>query len=400
VAYVISTGLDVTEQRRTERLFADVLAAATEQAIIGTDPQGVITVFNAGAERMLGYSAAELVGVAPAEILRERADVAAQASPPTALFAPASGQSETQEWTYVRKDGGHVPVAVSMSEMRDESGEVIGYLAVARDVTRERQGADALLVAYERERAAADRLREVERVRGDLIATVSHELRTPLTSILGNVEMLVDGDAGVLSHPQARLLARVERNARRLLALIEDLLILSRIEAGAVKVNARPVPVRELVGGALEALRSVRAPSDVELRVDMPDEPLAVYGDQGQLERVLINLVDNALKFTAPGGLVTVRVNADGGHARVTVADTGIGIPEGELVQVFDRFYRSTTSRERASPGSGLGLTITKSIVERHGGRISAESTPGTGTVVTCLLPRPPGEGRPERAPV
>jgi two-component system phosphate regulon sensor histidine kinase PhoR len=243
--------------------------------------------------------------------------------------------------------------------------------------------------AYERERAAAEQLRELDRVRSDLIATVSHELRTPLTSILGNVELLVDGSAGELAAAQIRLLGAVDRNARRLLALIEDLLMLSRIESGAIKVNARPVPVRAIVSGALEALPSGRWDGGVELSVEVPAEPLLVYGDQRQLERVVINLVDNALKFTAPGGRVTVQVDADGSYARLTVADTGTGIPAGELVQIFDRFFRGATARQQASPGSGLGLAITQSIVDRHGGQISAESTLGAGTVVTCLLPQP-----------
>jgi signal transduction histidine kinase len=281
-------------------------------------------------------------------------------------------------------------VELTMTEIRDDAGEVAGLLSVARDVTRERQGVEAMTAALARETAAVDRLRELDRVRTDLVATVSHELRTPLTSILGNVELLADGDAGPLSGPQARLVAAVERNARRLLALIEDLLMLSRIEAGSVKINARPVHVRAIVGGALEALHTTRASRGVELEVDLPPEPLLVLGDQAQLERVLINLVDNGLKFTPPGGQVRVAVDGgDDGFARLVVSDTGMGIPEGEIDSVFEQFFRSTRSRERAAPGTGLGLAITKSIVERHGGRIWANSGGDrTGTQVVCLLPR------------
>jgi PAS domain S-box-containing protein len=384
LTHVIGTGLDVTEQRHTERLFADVLAAATEQAIIGTDRRGTVTVFNAGAERLLRYRAADVVGTVTLDRFHLPAEVPGLAT----LFEPAqAGDSEPREWTYLRQDGATLPVALTVSVIRDESGEVTGYLSVARDVTRERRTVEAMRHALDRERAAAARLRELDKVRADLVATVSHELRTPLTSILGNVEVIADGDAGQLHPAQARLLAAVERNARRLLALIEDLLMLSRIEAGQVKINAGPVQLRAVVSGALEALQAVRGQREVHLDVDLPETPLVVHGDRDQLERVLINILDNALKFTPSGGSVRLTADVDGPQLRLTVADTGMGIPPDELDQIFDQFFRSSRSADRQSQGTGLGLAITKSIVERHGGRIWAGAALEQGTVVTCLLP-------------
>ncbi|MFI5911228.1 ATP-binding protein [Dactylosporangium sp. NPDC051541] len=380
--HVICTGIDVTEQRRTERLFADVLAAATEQAIIGVDRVGTVTVFNAGAERLLGYRAAEVVGIAGLSRFH------AEAGPLEAVFAPArAGDTEARESVYQRQDGSVVPVARTVSVIRDESGEVAGYLSVARDVTRERRTVEAMRHALEREREATARLRELDKVRADLVATVSHELRTPLTSILGNLEVIVDGDAGPVAAAQARLLAAVERNARRLLALIEDLLMLSRIEAGAVKINARPVQVAAVVSGALEALETVRGRREVALEVDLPGDPLVVFGDRDQLERVVINLLDNALKFTPAGGSARLSADGDGEQVRLTVSDTGMGIPDDEIDQIFEQFFRSSRSQEHQSQGTGLGLAITKTIVERHGGRIWATPATGQGTVVTCLLP-------------
>ncbi|GIJ50845.1 hypothetical protein Val02_77310 [Virgisporangium aliadipatigenens] len=388
VTHAISTGMDVTEQRRSERLIAHVLAAPVDQAIIATDRDGIVTLFNAGAERLLGHRADEVVGRITPIRWHLPEELATREAP--LGVAGAAPDKEPQEWTYVRADGSHVPVAVSTSVIRDERGAVTGYLGVARDVTRERAAADAMRAALEREMAATESLREVDRVRSDLVATVSHELRTPLTSILGNVELLADGDAGPLAGMQARLVAAIERNSRRLLVLIEDLLMLSRIESGAVKINTRPVPVRAIIGGALEAVQAVRAGRGVDLQVELPTEPVVVLGDQAQLERVLINLVDNGLKFTPAGGQVRVSVDDDGeGFARLVVADTGIGIPHDEVDLIFDRFFRSTRSQEREMQGTGLGLAITKSIVERHGGRIWAMSPPeGPGTEVTCLIPR------------
>ncbi|MFB9415748.1 ATP-binding protein [Dactylosporangium matsuzakiense] len=380
--HVICTGIDVTEQRRTERLFADVLRAATEQAIIGVDRAGTVTVFNAGAERLLGYSAAEVVGVVGLQHFH-----AEPGSLEDVFAAARAGDTEAREGLYRRKDGSRVPVARTVSVIRDESGEVGGYLNVARDITRERRTVEAMRHALDREREATARLRELDKVRADLVATVSHELRTPLTSILGNVEVIVDGDAGPVAAAQARLLAAVERNARRLLALIEDLLMLSRIEAGAVKINARPVQIAAVVSGALEALETVRGRRDVELEVDLPSDPLVVFGDRDQLERVVINLLDNALKFTPAGGSARLSADGDGEQVRLTVSDTGMGIPEDEIDQIFEQFFRSSRSQEHQSQGTGLGLAITKTIVERHGGRIWATPATGQGTVVTCLLP-------------
>jgi PAS domain S-box-containing protein len=397
VTHVIGTGIDVTDQRHTERVFADVLNAAAEQAIIASNGAGMVTVFSAGAECLLGFDSSEVVGLLTLERfhvaaeLQERAAELRLAVPREALYTPArQGLTEARDWTYVRRDGSRVPVSATVSVMRDDVGEITGYLAVARDVTQERRTVEAMAAALERERAAADRLRELDKVRSDLVATVSHELRTPLTSMLGNTEILIDGDAGPVRPAQARLLSAVERNARRLLSLIEDLLILSRIEAGQIKVNAAPVPIRAVVDGALEALEAERATRQVDLAVELPDEPLLVYGDKAQLERVVINLVHNALKFTPSGGNATVSVEDADGQVRLVVADTGMGIPVDEIDRIFERFFRSTRSHERQSQGTGLGLAITKSIVERHGGRIWARPADGTGTVVTCLLPCPP----------
>jgi PAS domain S-box-containing protein len=385
--HVICTGLDVTEQRHTERLFADVLAAATEQAIIGVDGEGTVTVFNAGAERLLGYRAADVVGVAGLELFQ----APGEREPLADVFAAArAGDTRPRECTYQCRDGTRRPIARTVSVMRDNAGEIIGYLSVARDVTQERRTVEAMRTALDRERDAADRLRELDKVRADLVATVSHELRTPLTSILGNVEVIVDGDAGPVAPAQGRLLSAVERNARRLLALIEDLLMLSRIEAGAVKINARPVQIRAVVSGALEALQAVRGQRPVHLDVELPEAPLFVHGDRAQLERVIINLVDNALKFTPAGGTARLSADVEGEQVRLTVADTGMGIPADEIDLIFEQFYRSSRSHERQSQGSGLGLAITKSIVERHGGRIWATPANGQGTVVTCLLPHRP----------
>jgi hypothetical protein len=361
--------------------------------IAATDIDATFTVFNVGAERLLGYSADELIGRHTVELIHvpEELQAAAQEAgfdTPAEMFrhTPPAALVVTREWTLVRKDGSHVPVMMTVNTMLDR-GEPIGYVLVARDITADRAAAAAKEQALQHERQAADRLRELDEVKSDFVATVSHDLRTPLTSIVGNTELLLDGDAGELGGLQHRLLESVDRNARRLNTLVGDLLMLSRIESGTLRMQSRDVSVREVVDGTLEAVAGQRA-ADVALDVELPAEPVLVRGDPDQLERVIINLVSNALKFTPPGGRVGITVAEAPEQVRLSVSDTGIGIPEAELPHIFDRFFRSSRSQQKRRPGSGLGLTIAKSIVEQHGGSIEAGANPTGGTTFSVTLPR------------
>jgi two-component system, OmpR family, phosphate regulon sensor histidine kinase PhoR len=240
---------------------------------------------------------------------------------------------------------------------------------------------------YERELDMVRRLSELDQTKSDFVASVSHELRTPLTSIRGYVEMLRDGEAGELEPAQQRMLEIVDRNADRLLSLIEDLLTLSRIESGAFRIARVPVALDDVVGATLEELRQPAAARGITLIGDIgPDIP-TVLGDAGQLERVLLNLLSNAIKFTPRGGRVTVRVRSAREAVEVEVEDDGIGIPAGEQERLFSRFFRSSTAQEQAIQGTGLGLVIVKNIVEHHGGEISVRSAEGVGTTFTVRIP-------------
>jgi signal transduction histidine kinase len=243
---------------------------------------------------------------------------------------------------------------------------------------------------YEREREMVQRLRELDEAKSDFVASVSHELRTPLTSIRGYAEMLGDGDAGELTSDQGRMLEIVQRNADRLLSLIENLLTLSRIESGAFRVARVPVALDDVVRATLDELRPQAAAAGVVLEADVTGCIPAVLGDRAQLERVLFNLLSNAIKFTVDGGRVTVRLRASDDGVEMSVADRGIGIPAAELDRLFGRFFRSSISQQRAIQGTGLGLMIVKSIVEHHEGDISVESEEHVGTTFTIRLPAAP----------
>jgi two-component system, OmpR family, phosphate regulon sensor histidine kinase PhoR len=260
-------------------------------------------------------------------------------------------------------------------------------LAVFDGCLRETATAVANAAAFAQQQQVVDRLEQLDREKTDFMSNVSHELRTPLTSIIGYGELLAEGDAGELNEDQAGLLRTISRNSTRLLDLIEDLLILSRIESGTFSMAQEPVEITPLVHETVTALRPLFRGRPVELVLDVPSESGVVFGDHRQLERVLLNLLTNAVKFSAPEGTIALTVRCEGGEVVLTVTDTGIGIPEDELELLFGRFYRTTTSQEQAIQGTGLGLSISKTIVERHGGSIAVRSRQDVGSTFEVRLP-------------
>ncbi len=233
------------------------------------------------------------------------------------------------------------------------------------------------------------RLVDLDRQKNDFMGTISHELRTPLTSISGYLELLEDGDFGDLSRGQLGALEVIGRNTTRLRGLIEDLLVLNRIETSGLHASLQDVAVGDLVGGVVDMLRPVAAAGDVRLVTPPVDETLCVRVDRAQLERALINLGSNAVKFTPEGGTVTVATHQDGEEAVVTVTDTGIGIPAADVERLSERFFRASNATAKAIPGTGLGLAIVRTIVEGHGGQFGIESREGQGTTACIRLPLP-----------
>ena len=240
--------------------------------------------------------------------------------------------------------------------------------------------------------AQVDQLTALDRQKTDFMATISHELRTPLTSINGYLELLQDGDYGVLTSDQSEALDIVGRNAHRLRGLIEDLLVLNKIEATGLQSSTEDVDVDTLVAGVADLLRPVADAARVSLVVDPVDPALNIRVDRGQLERSLINLGSNAVKFTPAGGRATIAAKQVDDQVVITVTDTGIGIPEKDLPDLFGRFFRASNATAAAIPGTGLGLAIVRAIVEGHGGELQVDSVEDQGTVMTVVLPA--GNGR------
>lgn len=250
--------------------------------------------------------------------------------------------------------------------------------------------ADALNEMSDRIARQITDLEALDRLKTEFVATTSHELRTPLTNVLGQLELLADGDYGELGDDQARSVGIMDRNGRRLLRLIEDILTLTRMEATGMDLRPVATDLHVLMGGIEAMGQPAAASGGVDLQFESGADLGALDVDAAQLERALLNLLTNAIKFTPPGGAVTMRAERTHHHVIFTIWDTGIGIPLDEQDRLFTRFFRSSLATDLAIQGSGLGLVIAKTIIEEHGGTLSLVSAKGEGTVVTVMLPLPP----------
>jgi PAS domain S-box-containing protein len=387
------------QRRRAEETVLQLAAIveSSDDAIAGATKDGTVTSWNAGAERLFGYSEREMIGqpvavLVPAERTYELQTVARRVN--------AGEGVEEHQTRGLRKDGTEVDVSLTVSPMFDALHRVTGAAVIARDITQTRRQQSQLQALLAKERVARadaeaaqqalarqnERLRELDRLKDEFISLVSHELRTPLTSIRGYLELLLDGGAGDLTEDQIRFLAVVDRNSKRLMHLVGDLLFLAQIEAGKLVLELGDVDLDEVVADAVEAAKPIADENGIELRAHVEPTPVMV-GDRSRLAQVLDNLVSNALKFTTEGGSVDLWVSSVDGQVVIEVRDTGMGIPQAEQAHLFDRFFRSSEATERAIPGTGLGLTIVKAIVERHEGTIEVESATGEGTTMRVRLP-------------
>lgn len=296
-------------------------------------------------------------------------------------------------FTFPLRDGGHGLGALDLYRITAgplDEAELTAAQTLADVATAYLLNAQAradLERVSETERAALESLRVVDRTRTEFVATVIHELRTPMTSIAGYTKLLQDGDAGTLTPVQARLVDAIDRNNRRLAVLADDLLTLARLEQGAALDEHAEVDLDDVVRAVELSLQELTGARSLAVAFEVPATPLRVIGDARHLERLVSNLITNAVKFTEDGGWVRCVLWKQEGFACLEVSDNGIGIPAAEQSDLFTRFFRGATAKEHAIQGSGLGLNIIKSIAHNHGGEVSLVSAEGEGTTVTVTLP-------------
>ncbi len=370
------------------------IVSSSDDAIVGKDLSGIIQSWNAGAERLFGYRAAEVIGrpitiLVPPERLQEEEDILARI---------ARGERvEHYETVRVQKDGTRVDVSLTLSPVKDAEGRVIGASKIARDISqrkREERERHDLLVREQQARAEAD---AANRAKDEFLAVVSHELRTPLNAIVGWAQVLAHSTDPVTSR---RAVETILRNARLQAQLIEDLLDLSSIVSGRVRLNARPVDLAAVLAAAVDSARPAAEAKQIEIEVSIQQGVDPVWGDPDRLQQVFWNLLSNATKFTPKHGRIRVGLEVRGSRAVVAVADTGIGIAPAVLPVIFDRFRQADSSITRAHGGLGLGLAIARQLVELHGGTVEAQSPgEGLGATFTVSLPIRPVRAADRRTP-
>jgi PAS domain S-box-containing protein len=356
-----------TALERLRRQLQLILDSAGE-GIQGLDRQGRITLMNPAAARLLGRDGEDPIGLALHDVVHGSGGDAATHLPDACPVSAASRDGavhQRSEDVFWRADGTSFPVEYVSTPIR-ERGEVVGAVVAFLDITERR---------------------EVERVKEEFVSLVSHELRTPLTSIHGYVELLLEGAAGALAEEQQEFLTVVRRNTDRLLGLVNELLDLSRIEAGRMELQPAVLDLVPAIRRVADSLRPSIEKKGQHLSIDVADGLPPIWADADRVTQILTNLLSNAHKYTPAGGRISVAARRQDGRVRVEVRDTGIGLTADEQAQLFTKFFRSRNRAAQAVGGTGLGLAITRSLVELHGGEIGVVSAPGRGSTFSFTVP-------------
>jgi PAS domain S-box-containing protein len=364
---------DLGKNLRAQQIEASRSTAMLEgvaDGVLVTDNSSIITLLNDAAEEILELKRAQVIGKSLDEFI--------------GLFGGAaqSWMGTIQDWStdpstqdegemYSERlilEDGRV-ISVHLAPVSDPK-EFLGTVSIFRDITHEV---------------------EADRLKSEFVATVSHELRTPMTPIKGYVEFLLMGGAGDLNEQQTQFLSIIKSNIDRLSTLVNDLLDVSRIEAGKVALSFQPINIEEVVQEISQSVLDQAEDNDrpVTFEINVPEDIPSVYGDIERVRQILSNLVDNAYKYTSESGKITINVSKADGEAQVDIVDKGIGIFPDEHERIFERFYRGENHLVMATAGTGLGLSIVKELVEMHDGRIwvTSSGVPGEGSTFSFTLP-------------
>jgi PAS domain S-box-containing protein len=384
--------------RHGERLHQIAVEQVRDYAIFRVDPAGRMATWNRGVERVLGWTEADFIGQ-PYHIIFPAEDVAL-GLPERELRAARDGEVASHDRWHVRKNGASLWASGTTTILTDEEGRFAGLLVVMRDLTDRKRDEEAVAqlnrdlerVAEQRrqlleiERSAREEAEHIGRMKDEFLATLSHELRTPLNAILGWSQLL--SRKAVDPSKTSRGLDSIARNARAQARIIEDLLDMSRIVSGKVRLEIQPVDPAAIVEAALDVVRPMSEAKGVRLHHAVEPGLPILHADPNRLQQILWNLLTNAIKFTAHGGEVRIDLTRNGDAIDLTVADTGQGIGPEFLPHVFERFRQADASTTRYHGGLGLGLSIVKSLAELHGGLVRA-SSPGEGRGATFVVSFP-----------
>jgi PAS domain S-box-containing protein len=370
--------VDISDRRQAEEASAvlSAIVESAEDAIVSKTLDGVIRSWNAGAERLFGYSASEAIGqsitlIIPPEKLDEEQLI---------LSRLRRGERiEHYETVRQTKDGRRIDISLTISPVRDATGRIIGASKIARDITDRKQSEAALI-------ALKNQLQEADRRKDEFLATLAHELRNPLAVIDNSVQLLRLDDS--LSPSVEKLREIMEQQSHHLNRLVEDLLDASRITRGSIELRWETVELASVVANAVQTVRPLMDDAGHQLAVSLPTTPVMLNADPVRLIQVLGNLLTNAAKYTPPGGQIWLTGRRKDGGVQLSVRDTGLGIPADMLPHIFEMFAQVQSSLNCARGGMGLGLALARKLVELHGGRIEAHSAGhGKGSEFVVWVP-------------
>jgi PAS domain S-box-containing protein len=363
---------DITERKRAEHMRAWLAAIidSSDDAIASKTLDGIVTSWNRGATGLFGYPPEEIIGkpittIIPPELHAEEVDILARLR--------RGERIEHYETVRLAKDGRRINISLTVSPIRGEDGQIMGASKIARDITQRKRN--------------EERLREADRQKDEFLATLAHELRNPLAPICAAAELL--RNAKSLAPELRAATAILERQARHMTHLVDDLLDISRITSGRIRLQPEPLDLVELLKAVIESYRqSAETTRHQQITLTLASEPVHVIGDRIRLTQVLSNILHNAVKYTPAGGRIEIALRAEEREVIVSVRDNGIGIPREMLDHIFEPFAQLDRSYERAEGGLGIGLTLAKRLMELHEGRIEARSEGrGKGTEILIRLP-------------
>ena len=379
-------------ERRERQLVTKALQQTDDllRAIVDASPVGIVTLtrdqrvmtWNTTAETLYGWSADAVVDHPLSLTLPQQQPAFDH------LFEQVlnSGMVANQEFQHLRQGGSVIDVSLSLTPLHDGDGQIYGVVMTTVDITQSKQIEAQRQNFLEQERRARSAAETANRVKDEFLAVLSHELRTPLNAIVGWIKLIQRG--GLKPEILQRAFDTIERNALAQTQLIDDLLDISRIIRGQVSLNIQPVKVSKLIQATVDTLRPATEAKSIQVNVEAAPDAGSILADPNRLQQVFWNLLSNAIKFTPTAGTVTVKASAEYGYLTIQVQDSGIGISPDFLPQVFDYFRQADSSTTRSQGGLGLGLAITRRLVELHGGTIYVDSPgPDQGTTFTVCMP-------------
>jgi PAS domain S-box-containing protein len=360
------------------------------QAVIVTDPAGTVTWINRAAEDLYGWSEKETVGrdildvTVPQMSHKQAEDIMAQLS---------KDKSWSGDFLVQHRDGTIFPAQVDNSVIRDDEGRVIGIIGISSDITGRKQAEETIQhYADDLEYRVQERtieLTHANRAKDEFLTMMSHELRTPLNSILGLSESVLEQRLGPLNEKQEKYVNLVQSSGQHLLSLINDILEVSKIEAGKLELRPDIISVKEVCESSLNFIKEMAVKKSISVEFRNPSSIDSLRADPQRLKQILVNLLNNAVKFTPERGKASLEVhlNTEKDQIQFSVTDTGIGIAHENLSKIFDPFSQIDSSLSRQYEGTGLGLALVMKLTELHGGSVQVESTLGKGSCFTIVLP-------------